>query len=84
MRMRIPVHEPRPPFDAPERRGSGRQARKNSEAIEMTQQYLAGELSMILAELQAVATDEASARDVARSGDRSQLAKCRESDSDRQ
>ena len=32
----------------------------------MTQQYLASELSMILAELQAVATDEASARDVAR------------------
>jgi len=31
----------------------------------MTQQYLAGELSLILARLQAVATNQASARDVA-------------------
>lgn len=32
----------------------------------MTQQYLFGELSMILGELQAVATNEAAVRDVAR------------------
>jgi len=31
----------------------------------MTQQYLAGELSLLLARLQAVATDQGSARDVA-------------------
>jgi len=35
-------------------------------AVEMTQQYLAGELSSLLAELQAVATDTAWVRDVAR------------------
>ncbi|MEU4287230.1 hypothetical protein AB0E63_03330 [Kribbella sp. NPDC026596] len=32
----------------------------------MTQQYLAGELSLLLAQLRAVATDEASARDLDR------------------
>jgi len=32
----------------------------------MTQQYLAGELSLLLARLQATATDQASVRDVAR------------------
>jgi hypothetical protein len=32
----------------------------------MTQQYLAGELSLLLARLQAVATDQASARHIAR------------------
>ena len=31
----------------------------------MTQQYLAGELSMLMAQLQGVATDDASARDIA-------------------
>lgn len=31
---------------------------------DMTQQYLAGELSLLLAQLRAAATDEASARDV--------------------
>jgi hypothetical protein len=34
-------------------------------AMGMTQQYQAGELSLLLARLQAVATDEAAARDVA-------------------
>ncbi|HEY3201664.1 MAG TPA: hypothetical protein VGK55_14085 [Actinomycetes bacterium] len=34
--------------------------------MRMTQQYLAGELSMLLARLQAVATNQTSVRDVAR------------------
>jgi hypothetical protein len=34
-------------------------------AIGMTQQYIAGELSVLLAQLQAVAADAAAARDVA-------------------
>lgn len=34
-------------------------------AVEMTQQYLAGEMSVILAELQAAATEAGSVRDVA-------------------
>jgi hypothetical protein len=35
-------------------------------AVGMTQQYIAGELSVLLARLQAVAADEACARDAAR------------------
>ncbi len=35
-------------------------------AVEMTQQYLVGELSLILGELQVVATNEAAVRDVVR------------------
>jgi hypothetical protein len=34
-------------------------------AVEMTQQYIAGELSILLAQLQAVAADETAARNVA-------------------
>ncbi len=44
--------------------GSVRETR--GAAVEMTQQYLAGELSLLLAQLQAVATDTAGVRDLAR------------------
>ena len=44
---------------------SGSVMRHGSAAVRMTQQYLAGELSLLLAQVQAVATSRASAQDVA-------------------